>query len=220
MDADAWANKGFLKTAVNLGIGTLEIYTLHTLSGNDFKDHSDDDLTNRKFNQIQQLLDSIQPQHNQSPKNVRLICGDLNLGAFVDGGNARSRAGKYQRLIDAMSAAGFIDAWNIWNGPSVERGTFDDADVTKRTNTCSFEDGQQLCQVFGSAAFQGKAKNSNANGQCYDYIFIERPVPSHAFHLDVTRVRRRPLKRVNPTEGIAYSSDHMGLDVGLVASPT
>jgi hypothetical protein len=60
--------------------------------------------------------------------------------------------------------------------------------------------------------------NGKPSGECIDYIFIERPSRDHSFNLDISRLRRRLFPRDQPTEGQYFLSDHLGLDVTLVAS--
>ena len=52
----------------------------------------------------------------------------------------------------------------------------------------------------------------------YDFTFVERPTPSHRYNLEVSRVLRRPFPRQTATEGEAFLSDHLGLELMLIAS--
>jgi hypothetical protein len=50
-----------------------------------------------------------------------------------------------------------------------------------------------------------------------DFVFVQRPKPSHPFVLDISRVRRRPFSRGGSAS--SHLSDHLGLDLRLIASP-
>ena len=163
------------------------------------------------------MLQFIRKQRVQAPQNVRIVCGDLNIGALPPGAGSKSpadRSANYKNFAELMSNEGFIDAWNIWNGPSVERCTHTGIDFEPRKVTCTFAVDQKLCQVFESGGAQ-----HNANGQCYDLLFVERPAKVHGFRLDVSRVRRRHFMRAKANKEVGYMSDHLGLDATFIASP-
>jgi hypothetical protein len=50
------------------------------------------------------------------------------------------------------------------------------------------------------------------------FHLVERPRSSHTFTLDVSRIRHRAFKRVQPGT-VAYLSDHLGLEITLFPSP-
>jgi hypothetical protein len=60
-----------------------------------------------------------------------------------------------------------------------------------------------------------------------DFVFVEAPQPTHLFDLDLSRLRRRTFGRadavalVQPVENDReyYLSDHLALDVLLIATP-
>ena len=83
------------------------------------------------------------------------------------------------------------------------------------------EPGPHYCDDYASDGDDDKAR--------IDYVFVADPVASHSFYLDVSRVRRRPFPRPGrdtdvfyenheDEEGPNFLSDHLGLELTVVAS--
>jgi len=80
-------------------------------------------------------------------------------------------------------------------------------------------DFKKICDKLQAGDIRFCADPSKINsGYRIDYILMEQPQAQHAFMLDVTRVRRRPFERPQPTDDQQFMSDHLGLDCTLIAS--
>lgn len=91
-------------------------------------------------------------------------------------------------------------------------------------NRCAFdpdEPGPHYCDDYTEDETDDTAR--------IDYVFVADPVSYNSFDLDVSRVRRRPFPRVDrevgaffrdpeDDEGPNYLSDHLGLELTVVAS--
>lgn len=215
-EGDAWATKGMLCCEIDLGPGTLELYSAHMLAGNDLL-ASERPLLRRRFPRLPherlvalrlaQLDDLLRfyDQHHD-PRNLAMMVGDFNLAAT----DPLSHDG----LVHRMSARGFMDAWALGAGRH----------PGNRGDTCASSGGglSSRLERLGPVDERGCLREDLPAPQPtkrLDYIFVQQPDPAHDFALEVGPVRRRVFPRApGRAGGERYLSDHVGLEVTLTAS--
>ena len=227
-DSDAWANKGVLRTEVDLGFGRLEIYSTHLYNGNDLPvvppvvvKPTAGEMAANQVKQLDELVDFYRSTHRA--ENVALVTGDFNVDAT-----------KRLDVDDRMAAIGMQNAWTLCTTgnaslgltnrnaddaahPPLER-TFDQ--ICRRSTRAGFPrpDGAAHEDYYCDDSQADALPNAATDGRV-DYIFIENPAADHRFTLDVSRVLRRAFQRPPSAGSEGFLSDHVGLDVLLVASP-
>lgn len=200
------------------------------------------DKADVKRSEIHDLVEFIGRTH--TPENVAVVVGDFNINANFAMNPRLSAAERevdrdlHQDFIDAMSSielmdgsvSEFRDAW-LSRGRGTGGTSFDKED--RNDTVCVFDTSNP--PFFCDDTFP------TDNGRI-DYMFVEEPRDSHSLNLDVSRVRRRPFWRefgipgsfwFFPFEGLPfpldwllspiqrrpiYMSDHLGLEVELLAS--
>lgn len=239
-DTDAWACKGVLLTRIDVGVGVIDLYNTHCISGNDLLGHSDvgkhipalqvpegyEDAL--RLAQAGELREFVRTSH--LPENVAIICGDTNIRAeeaapgFPETPTYRALKGLLTDIpLEAKPVSvSFDDLWAMQRAFRPARlnnqgYTHGDSDVSERF--------AEHCPVMPSPDDPDQAEcdeqqaTNPQHGGRIDFIFIERPTADHAFTLDCSRVRRRPFRHAGLPEQQLYLSDHLGLDLTLIASP-
>ena len=245
VDSDKWSGKGTQLTRVNLGCGSIDLYSTHLYSGGDMPDltwlfrvaiplgfalptqpPTDEEIATIRLAQVKELLQFVGQTHN--PENVAIIVGDFNISASSATYDNSIRSG----LKNLMDDAGFDDWWNL------EMFKEDDVEISGGL-TNRHGDGDEPvyhtfdtnCKVYDRDVARPNTENvddyycdesqpadQGATGERIDYIFVERP-RDQAFNLDVSRIRRRAFKRPGTHSQPEYfMSDHLGLEVTLFAS--
>jgi hypothetical protein len=223
-DTDAWANKGVLLSEIDLGLerGNLEVYSTHLFSGNDMPVHLPDidqlgldselsveERLRVQFKQVNELANFVKENHQR--RNVALVVGDFNIDAYdrtrikIDGLSGTP----VTHLSRKMRAIGMGDLWDARNGTLM---------YTSRLDV----EGAKICDDQNGGRYCDDLREPRAKTTRIDYIFAERQMPEHGFILDFTRPRRVPFRRALNTEDrnkIAFLSDHVGLEVTLIATP-
>jgi hypothetical protein len=219
-DADAWANKGVLLTEVDLGFGQarLEVYSTHLFAGGGIpnlpdvdelgldQELSEEERLRIKLAQVDELVEVVRRYHR--PNNVALIVGDFNTDA--DNPDA------YGSLIDKMHSLDMEDIWAMRNG-TVGYTSSDPSELGPSRFSVLDADGR-YCNDFDTPQ---DSAGGRVGGRI-DYVFVERQKPEHGFLLDVTRPRRRLFPRLQGApdfDKIQFMSDHVGLEVTLMATP-
>ena len=156
--------------------------------------------------QIRELLRFVKDQRD--PRNVVVVVGDFNI-AGPPGGPLEDYQ-DHESLRREMDKHDMIDLWLERNGTP---GPTSDIKIRGK-KICSFKPGERLCDDQKPSRATGQAAKDGR----IDYIFVEKQKPRHSFVLDVTRPRRVHFKRPKTTEGLAFMSDHIGLEVDLIAS--
>lgn len=232
-DSDAWANKGVLLTRIDVGLGILEVYSTHLLSGGDIADFltpSEAVTESTKQLQVDELIAFYEQHHD--PRNVAMVVGDFNISA--------DNASRYDQLVGKLHALGLLDAWPFHRHRE-SPGHADNAGVPRGDTHASGESTGTLVDLPGAPPVPGAVDSSRVGDVCVpatgpfcidgqedpakktsriDYVFVENPTSQHTFTLDFTRIRRRPFARTGDnvvTE--LWLSDHLGLDLKLVVSP-
>jgi hypothetical protein len=225
-DADAWANKGVLLTVVDVGVGHLEIYSTHLVSGGDlitvpawvpvlnilFPELSDSEKLALQLKQVDRLLAFYKQHHD--PKNVAMVVGDFNLRADVKK--------RYDALVAKMASINMRDVWPYYRLPPIDPqqnpiphgSTSSGRDEAGHSSSTLWE----VCQPSDAAYCDDWAKTEGTSSRI-DYIFVENPAKHHKFMLDVSRIRRRSFLRQHSGIEELYLSDHVGLEISLIASP-
>jgi hypothetical protein len=230
VDSDVWARKGVQRSLLDVGFGLIEIYSTHLYSGGAMPDWlgslfggapSDEEMVNVRLAQINQLAQFIAETHD--PANVAIIAGDFNVGAV-------ERTNLVQTLYS-------INGWlfDEWYGLPMFAKIYPQAPTTtdpghtnRGEDTPTFD---TICKVFPKAVPATNLPNDyycddtsppdpDPTGERIDYVFVQRPEPSHTFYLEVSRLRRRAFKRPG-THGQPqyFMSDHLGLELTMFASP-
>lgn len=194
---DEHANKGWLRMEIDLGPGIADVFVTHTDAG-------PTDAASRKT-QIKELTQAIQTQQRQHPDHVTVAVGDFNV---------YSSQSEYPEFLKRMwEDCSLRDVWLTRGGKAGATHAF--------SNTCTNSGPPDCaCQDYNS---------NDYGGDRLDYIFVQDPQPQHKMNLDLTRVRRKPFPREKPCgdldqgrlddDQMTYMSDHLGLEVELIASP-
>lgn len=192
--------------------------------------------------QIDDLGDFVRKHRN--PENVTMVAGDFNvdgrygsaaasalvnrfrLDAETDDERTRLLDGvpdeyepafttdEYGGLLKEMARLGLQDVWLTRGG---QFGSTHGADSAKGKKTRE----ESVCPPdpdspgpYCKDYVEGRSRSDSGR---IDFVFAELPRDSHSFDLDITRMRRRPFRRNGET--MAYMSDHLGLEMTLLASP-
>lgn len=209
-DADYWANKGILLTRVNVGCGIIDLYSTHLYDGGNFiLPASEQHKLEVKKAQLDDFVRFY--KHTHDPRNVAIITGDFNLDAYN------------QAPIGGLSPAKIVGEFvsdtkteDVW----AKQNTTTDKDG-KATGTTAEGDMWMMCERVDGDGFCVATECKQAGAaKRIDYLFIEKPTEVHSFNLDVSRLRRRPFGRAGRSreDKLSYMSDHLGLDVTLIAS--
>lgn len=240
VDADHWARKGIQRTLVDVGFGFIELYSTHLYSGGDMPDElcfffggppEEEEKRNVRKAQIDELAQFVARTHD--PRNVAIIAGDFNVGIL-------ERAGLLERLgwVDGL----IFDDWyslpvftEVYPKAYPDGSPCDPAQLghTSRDGEndtfdahCKYSDKLEA-PVHSQHDYYCDERippdvepNGNVKGERLDLILIQRPVMSHTFNLDVSRIRRRAFKRFGEhPQSRSFMSDHLGLEVSLFISP-
>ncbi len=227
-----FAQKGILYLEVDLGPGNLDLFVTHADSpldnNNPFGPHDpeEDDLREvheTRKTQLRQICRRIDDWGR--PSNVTVVTGDMNINSQSDRLDDAGRT-ELEYLLDTFrTRAGLQDVALTRGG--VANGTFD-----PRVCTPDAARGPCYCDPY---------ECGDVSQTRYDYLFVERPKPTHTMNLDLTRLRRRQFAREEPgwnlggasgpscesippgTSTTEYAeevlSDHLPLEVTMVASP-
>jgi hypothetical protein len=123
-----------------------------------------------------------------------------------------------------MAGIGLHDAWLTY---ACRRGATTEIDDFEKI--CALDADRVYCRDWPRPdAPEPLPASDNIPGYRLDYIFIERPTNQHAVDVDLGRIRRRPFWRGGQhprssfrTNGTPnFLSDHLGLEVTLLVSPT
>jgi hypothetical protein len=235
VDSDRWANKAVMLTYVDVGLGTLELYSTHLYSGGGMPPElglgmpgpTPEEKINVRNAQVDEIVEFYRLHHN--PANVALLAGDFNIPG-------RDSA-QYGQLVDRLAAIGLDDLWMVpvYGNSACEgitnrhgekgRDEPDDATVfhtfdatCQRRTPDPYRPVTNVPDDYYCNDRAGSNPDHGSDDDRIDYIFVERPSASHTFNLDVSRVRRRPFKRLAETADEPYLSDHIGLEVDLLVS--
>lgn len=232
-DSDAWANKGVLLNVIDLGFGHFELYQTHLYYGGGIPLLPEPSPAERIAVRRAELeeLASFYNEHHQSA-NAALITGDFNMSASV--------FDEHVEMQHVMSRLNMQDLWarsfyeNDLSGGFTNRYTdgtdrklwdldYDKVCSIREQSTPGPERNVQLrsyCDERTESA-QGLPRNTRAGVGRYDYIFLEQSAAGHAYHVEASRVLRRPFPLIDPDEvdGEKFVADHLGLDVELYFSP-
>ncbi|MEL6869373.1 MAG: endonuclease/exonuclease/phosphatase family protein [Pseudomonadota bacterium] len=218
---DNLAQKGVLLTEIDLGAGSIDLFSTHLNAVN----------SSTRGKQVGELLRFV--AKHRSKRNVTIVVGDFN----IDG-----RKSEYADLLRRMASEGLHDVW-------LSRGSRLGATVKKSSydSICRLDHSNDYCRDFsGDDDPLPGTPSDRLPGHRLDYIFIQAPSSDHSFDLDISRVRRRPFWRGHPypknsfthtpqprssihqqriRAGLAhpitpslvtnYLSDHLGLEIKL-----
>jgi hypothetical protein len=215
-DADAWSRKGMLRTVLELGQGwRVELYSTHLFNGGGILEFDPADpfqltlaglfpkLTpaQRLEIQLQQVDDVVAYiKDTHQANHVAMLVGDFNINA--------NTPGVYEELTKRAWSVELIDLWPYWHQhtrPMLKKPK-PRGDTTHPETVCETAD----------AKFCGEPKQPGTSERI-DFIFVQRPKAEHPFVLDLSRVRRRPFSRGGSVS--SHLSDHLGLDIWVIASP-
>lgn len=197
--SDELANKGWLLMAIDLGPGTLDVFLTHANAGT-----GSNNVESRK-EQMRELTGTIRDRQREYPNHVTMAVGDFNVYSSND---------EYRWFLERMwSTCSLRDAWLTRGGKAGATHVIDSYCTNVGPPECVCDDYDR----------------DDYGGDRLDYVFVEAPQPEHDFHLDLSRVRRKPFPRAEPCGDVDpgdleddeydYMSDHLGLDVELIASP-
>ena len=223
-DADQWSRKGVQLTLINVKYGTIELYSTHLYSGGEMVlKPSDEEKAAVRVEQFNELAEFIRQTHN--PKNIAIVAGDFNTetDAVAERRILCDTLGNIQGINfdDWYAITPFLEVEQRVNG--IDDGLI--GHTNRDSNQSSFD---SICRIFpskkpGNVKYDyycdETIKPSAPTGNRLDYIFIQRPLSSQTFILDVSRIRRRAFKRLHGDgDNANYLSDHLGLEVTLYAN--
>lgn len=201
-DADAWSNKGVLHTEINLGPGNVDLFTTHMFAGGGLPwcDGTDADREAVRSSEMQDLRETI--REHARPENVTVVAGDFNIQADTT---------EYlETIVPMLDEFDLVDLWARDHAASGGTGG-------TAVESASIDTDQGLPYHATSADEPGRI----------DYVFVQRPKPSHAIELDLGELRRATFWReladpgqFSTDDGPNYLSDHMGLDADMTVRPT
>jgi hypothetical protein len=200
-DADYWASKGILLSRIDVGVGTIDLYSTHLYSGDGLLDFpelglgklSENEKGRYRNAQLDEFVEFFRKTHITS--NVAIFCGDFNIVA------------ENRDLISKMNSINLEDCAIRYGDTGGTHGG-EDKGADRFAGICDLPVSSPYCPYTGGVR----------GGERIDYIFIEKPSSSHTFNLDVSFLYRRPFPRSNPTENQYFLSDHIGLEVTLFVS--
>lgn len=231
LDSDFYANKGVALTEIVTPLGAVEVFMTHLFFGGGFgkgaetaingvtpfEQHISESTPAERFetqkNELNEMLAFYRAHHR--PQNVAIFCGDLN----IDGADAAH----FSVLKNLLASIGMRDLWadgpfpNNLAGGQTSRNDDDDTKPDERdfANVCTgLAANGDYCDDSRSP---NHAPPPDAVGR-FDYLFVENAQSSHAYDLDLTRVRRRQFRWSQPAEGQSFLSDHLGLETTLLLS--
>jgi hypothetical protein len=217
-DADAWSNKGAMLNEIDLGFGKIEFFQTHFFYGGGLPLVDDPTPQERMAvwrDELRQLAEFYRDHHRAG--NVAVITGDFNLS----GANLQ----EYVEVRRVMDSLGLRDlwAWDVYGNEPSEGITsrFTDGDeagwVRDFDGQCFYTPSRADPQSCDDHAAMPAAPRAGVGR--YDFVFMQMPAPDQTVRVEVSRSVRRPFKRAQPTEGEAFLSDHMGMDLTLFVSP-
>jgi hypothetical protein len=149
-----------------------------------------------------------------------LITGDFNMS----GTNSREYA-EIKRVMDGLDMHDLWN-WDVYGNDPTEGYTcrFTDGDRSSWqrdfSGTCTISEQPNLELPWREYCGDKVPHDQPPRGVGrYDYVFVERPKPSHVYRLEVSRTLRRPFSLGSEVEGERYLSDHLGMDLTLYLSP-
>lgn len=220
-DSDAWANKGVLLNVIDLGFGQLELFQTHFYYGGGIPalpQPSDEERMNVWRAELAELANFYRRHHEQH--NVAIITGDFNMG----GADVREYA-EMRRTMDSLNMRD-LWAWDVYDHNPSEGHTcrLTDGDESQWNRgfgaVCAPVEQSGLQPPWGQFCDDRVFHNKPPQGTGrYDYIFVENPTTSHRYHIEASRILRRPFPLQNEIEKEKYLSDHLALDLTLFCSP-
>ncbi|HKR41372.1 MAG TPA: hypothetical protein VJU59_17130 [Paraburkholderia sp.] len=234
-DADWYARKGVLMAEVDTGLRaagapdtpiSIEIYATHMMwgggvpsgfisalnaltFGNSISPVNDQERFALQMAQLDEFIAFYRRTHD--PRNVALLCGDFN----IDG----SQAQLYRGLTEQLKQIDLADVWGdgryLAQTLAGQTARNDDGDPPREgdfAQVCAAYNGQSDSDYCDENA---NIKSSSPSVGRFDYIFVEKPSPSHRCYVDAARVRRRQFRRPSPSGGQSFLSDHLGLETTL-----
>lgn len=245
---DHRGNKGWSYLELDLGVGggNVDLFHTHMQSGNNPEERN---------GQLSALLSAV--DNHSRPENVTIVGGDLN----YDHGEWRLKSRpNYQRLLSGMGQRGLQEVWLTHGGIESTTAGYDGSDDPSELSFCDGVDSDPECGCGDYVERDGTGGTATTRAEKYrnctrddhdcgggysklDYVFVEKPKPSHRLNVDIRRVRRRIFPRkgpcsvetgghdtswsgeqVGPATGTYhgeynYLSDHMGIELRTVVSP-
>lgn len=237
-DSDSMANKGMFMNIVNTGLGTIEIFSTHLFYGDTLLDIpllnkiTDVERSEIKIAEVNELKDFYIRHHN--PENVAIIVGDFNIDGNANlnrNGNTDEHFREYKKLKDIMNSIGMYDLW-VWDvykrlpkAGFTSRLTEDDTGID---NDIDFLHCEQVKGIYNDQVIVDgvcndqiikEPRHSKLGEGRLDFVFIQRPEPSHTFNLDITTPQRLSFPfETNEEEKQFYLSDHMGIAFDIIVS--
>ncbi len=209
-----WVKYGINHTEIDLGPGNVDLVVTKLQpdgsGGGSYTPYDDNRLDQAR--EVARYVDRHSP-----PENVAIVAGDMNVPTRPHHG--MTNFDEFLRIMDGT--ANLEDVFLRRGGKAA--GTIG---IHKEKN----------CDVPGPPGGNGRrpcycSDYTDTDGaysaQRLDYVFVQRPSTAHDVHLDVSRVRRRAMRRSDrciqrPSDGAGKAetllSDHAGLEMTLIAS--
>ncbi len=248
VDADKWSCKGIQRTLIDVGLGYIEVYSTHLYSGGDMLtdkwgagifggEPTKQEKIEIRLAQVEELAQFIAKTH--APGNVAIIAGDFNIQGYPNIPEISHARPKMLDRLRSINGCIFDDWYSLptfsfpnydnkggdtvrWGGE--ENPEFKYCKKAPSPISPVGSNGDYYC-VDNYNLIKPSEDASDTDARI-DYIFVQRPVSSHTFTLDVSRIRRRAFKRSEENAKIVedgkpqyFMSDHLGLEVTLFVSP-
>lgn len=215
-DSDALAAKGVLKVSLDVGAGVVSVFSTHAYAGGGFGagellgvPQPDDFKDAVKRAQFRQLAEFVKQEQTDHPERYCIVGGDFNR----DGHDVTDS--RYRELLDIMRSAKLYDLW-------YHRAIDPTGAVTYGPTTIAEKDTESTrarCAVGPRSDRHCDERAPSEPGERIDYVFVQAPDPAHTLEVAFQRPRRAFFEMDPVEEGMAYLSDHLGIEAVMYVRP-
>jgi endonuclease/exonuclease/phosphatase family metal-dependent hydrolase len=219
-DADFYANKGAQHVEVDVGPGSLDVFTTHLIHGGDLNLTPNElpfadppSIEEYRARQLSELAEFVQTAGSE--ENITVVTGDFNINAADPRLVSERNRGEDELFEQFLAVCSLYDAWERHGGSVgttyIEHGPPGGMARAKPDPAAPdyLEDRGRRCNYPA------------VPDRRIDYILLEEPQPEHTLELDIDQIRRRHFWRgkTDTSEFWAtseipnYISDHVGLEL-------
>lgn len=200
-----FSKEGWLRTAVELttlpGTPKVDLFVTHLqpVQKDGIQYGAKDAKQRAKLSQMQNFARAVEERIEEKPHRPTIVMGDFNIHSRGGGYDGVGDAEYLSNLLQQMQALGMEDVWLTFGGPGGDSGCNRQPDRT--------------CHPFEP---DGGSYGGYYRGNRLDYVFVEKPKPTHDVRIDVSRVRTVEWPDSRWEDGL---SDHTGVAFEMLTSP-